>query len=391
MDWLRRTVNEDACSVRGWWARRVVGTRLAALLKGNLSQVHSTVFQAPEWIDTLAEAAEQSARGMAFFVAIGRCDAPASMVLPLVETVERSRRVVSFTDFGLSDYNAPILLSAETYSADDMSAVWAAVKGLLGANDLVHLTKLPEMIDGQPNPFLALPSARRMSLTSCDTNIFMPWTECEAQMLPEDYRGYLRSKRRRKGKNHPLRFQLVSDADDAARVFDVMASQRKDRLAALGAHDVLSDPVWRDFYAKLARPVVDGGITRLFSLESGNETIATLMGLARGKRFHVIMLTFSNGEHSAVLPGLQLLRDVMAWAAEAGFTTFDFTIGNEEYKAKYAVTRHPLFEIVEPLSLAGLAPAVTSRAKAKLRSHPALHSAARFVASRVATVAGDRR
>jgi CelD/BcsL family acetyltransferase involved in cellulose biosynthesis len=391
MGWLKRSIRQNECVVRGWWARRSAYTCLAELFQTGTGVARATIFQTPEWVDTLAEAAERSARATPFLVTVGRSGAPASMALPLAETVEGSRRLVSFIDFGLSDYNAPVLLTDEAFSTEDVNDLWAAVKRLFGASDLICLAKLPETIGGRSNPLLALPSARKMSLTSCDTKLFTPWTECEAHMLSANYRGYLKSKRRSSEKHSPLQFRLVSNGRDAARAFDTMSAQRRERFTALGAYDVLSDPVWRNVYARLCQIGVNGGATRLFTLDFGAETIATLMGLAQGERLHVIMLTFANGEHRSLLPGLQLLRDVMSWAAEAGFTTFDFTIGDEEYKAKYAVTRHPLFEVVEPLSFAGLAPTVTARAKAKLRAHPALLNAARLVASRVTAVAGDRR
>jgi len=39
-----------------------------------------------------------------------------------------------------------------------------------------------------------------------------------------------------------------------------MAAQRRERFTALGAYDVLSDPVWRNVYARLCQIGVNGGV-----------------------------------------------------------------------------------------------------------------------------------
>ncbi len=54
-------------------------------------------------------------------------------------------------------------------------------------------------------------------------------------------------------------------------------------------------------------------------------------------------------------PGVIQLMELMQHATENGHTVFDFTIGDESYKEQWCEVEVPLFDYVEPNTLAGWA------------------------------------
>jgi len=86
------------------------------------------------------------------------------------------------------------------------------------------------------------------------------------------------------------------------------------------------------------------GLARTWRLASRNGTVAIVFGLIDGARFCYILLACDYVAYARFSPGRVALDRVMAaWAAEGG-TMFDFTIGDEAFKAGFGCTRTSMYE-----------------------------------------------
>jgi CelD/BcsL family acetyltransferase involved in cellulose biosynthesis len=65
------------------------------------------------------------------------------------------------------------------------------------------------------------------------------------------------------------------------------------------------------------------------------------------------MPTFEAGEWKNCSPGNLLIHMAIERSIAEGFAHFDFTIGDEPYKAQFGAHRSELFDAIAPLSVLG--------------------------------------
>ena len=102
-------------------------------------------------------------------------------------------------------------------------------------------------------------------------------------------------------------------------------------------------------------------------LDVGPTWAATNLGLQfRGCYYHVLA-SYDDGEVSRFGPGAAHLRDLMQRAAERGFDTFDFTIGDERYKLEWSDTAIALHDHIAAASPRGWPVAFAALAARRLK------------------------
>jgi CelD/BcsL family acetyltransferase involved in cellulose biosynthesis len=92
-----------------------------------------------------------------------------------------------------------------------------------------------------------------------------------------------------------------------------------------------------------------------------------MLSLRHGDATYVIMTTFEGGDWKSASLGNVLIREAVERNIGDGVRYFDLTIGDEAYKRDFGARRMPLYSIVRPLSLAGVALAAGVKAATKLR------------------------
>jgi CelD/BcsL family acetyltransferase involved in cellulose biosynthesis len=121
-------------------------------------------------------------------------------------------------------------------------------------------------------------------------------------------------------------------------------------LAAAGfragrfADDPLRTPHGLGFYTEVATNGARPGRTRAWRLTSSGAMVALVLGMAEGCAFRYTLLACDYACHAWHSPSRLALDHAMAaWAAEGG-TAFDFTIGDEPFKADFGCERTPMYE-----------------------------------------------
>lgn len=340
-----------------------------------------TAFQSFGWVSTLAAAVRASGRGEPLFLVVDRDDFGPMLLLPLVRQRQRNLSRVTFLDFGVSDYNAPLLMPHAPLHPSETYELWRAIRAALPASDLVFFDKMPIAVGRQDNPIVRLDGAERMALTSAAIRLGRPWAEHRATLWCPKFRTDLDGKWRRLKKRADCRLEVAAGLR-IEEIFDALVEQRRERFEVLGRHNILIDPVWRGFYRDLLDLEPPHDVARLFALRIDGEVIATLYGIVHGKAFHALLPTFRDGSWRNYSPGMQLFSLVMDWSIEQGLDVFDFTIGAERYKSQFGVTTFPLAEYVSASTAVGLPVMAAARGRAFVRSRPRLAAALKRVAGR---------
>jgi CelD/BcsL family acetyltransferase involved in cellulose biosynthesis len=185
-----------------------------------------------------------------------------------------------------------------------------------------------------------------------------------------------------------LAFRLLDDRDQARRHLPSFYLQHIRCRALAGIRSQLIDQESRDFFAALVHNLDPKTDLRFSVLELGERPIAYNFGFELDGSYIFYTPTY-DVEFFDLSPGEVLLRYLFIYAQENGLREFDFTVGDESYKSRYAnQTKRNYAMRLYPKRTRGRVVQAAQAAKERLRSHPALFRAAKSTASAATALAG---
>jgi len=294
-------------------------------------------------------------------------------LLPLVRRVQNGVRIVEFADLNLTDYNAPIVTAAAPRDAKTAGLLWrdlkAALRRLPGGTDLIRLRKMPIDLAGRPNPLALLDGA---ALCPLNGNVVT---------IGDDFDAYLRSLERSVRKNLARSWRvfareptaglhIVTEQGQAQHVLSTMEIQQGARMRALGLNFILDEEASAAFYHNLVGTGLGRGYAVLSALMSGEEVVATLLGIRCGSRYVMLRSSNAGEKWSNCSPGRLIIERTMAALHHDGVRSFDFSIGNYAYKRRFGVVAIPLADVTAALSWRGIPYQLRDRVVRELRRYP---------------------
>lgn len=349
--------------------------RLAGIWPGLEATGDSTVFQAWDLFRGWVRHVVPACNGTWFVALAGGPDSNVpQFILPLLRRQVGTLSVIESADLGVSDFNGPVLDRNFTPTQSEMAAIWSELRAQLPPADLIRLSKLPAALGTHPNPLLLLPGVHPMNLSNFKTRLTRGGRQWSSADLCEGVRVDLEARRRKLGKRGVLRLHTAVKAPEIERYFSAMVEQRAVRCRALGRDNILDCPDICAFYRDLIKPEDPLSLGCIQALLLDDEIIATGYGLVHGDTFHMIFPTFKAERWRNYSPGLQHFAASMEWASQHGFSSFDFTIGDERFKADLGAERFPLYELLVALSPKGQAAVYDDRVRRFVRNHPSLRS-----------------
>jgi CelD/BcsL family acetyltransferase involved in cellulose biosynthesis len=234
-----------------------------------------------------------------------------------------------------------------------LPALFARVCRAVPPFDYVNLLKMPDDIDGAPNPMLLLPECRPQSVGhSVDLDRF-----------PEGARGIVKEvvkKRRRLERDH--RVELAVDGGDGP-TFDALIEEKRRRFPESSFRD---DRIVAFYRAIMER----GGIVRFYRLLVDGATIATRYAVVSGKTCTGLIVAFDPAWRE-VSPGKMLTLATIEHLRKDGFSTYDIGLGAEAWKAEFGGAKRQLYSVdraVTPIGAAYLTSyAIARRGRNALR------------------------
>ena len=336
---------------------------------------HATGFQRFDWVSLIAQrlAGERRARLLIAEVTDGM--GRTVMILPLALERRGGVTEIGCLDLDVCDYAAPVLSPDHIVSPGAMRALWAELRRALPRADLLRLAKIPRRVGGAVNPLLHLPGCRTI-VSRCYGLPISPPREDLIQRVtrPSTFRDFGKFQRRLERRG-TVEFTLASIPAEVDAIASALIEQRQARFAEMGRYNLLDRPEIAAFYRTAAHDGLDGGPVRLFGLSVDGEWIATAYGLEHGGEFCLLIQTMAGGEWRNCSPGIMISARAMEWAAAAGLSYFDFSIGFLPYKTELGGQEGDLSECAEVLSPLGAAILGRDRlaewSKAELKRHPA--------------------
>ncbi len=335
-------------------------------------QTDATVFQSFDWLVTWQRHIGARA-GVTPAIVVGR-DAGGAILflLPLSICPAGNARELTWLAGDLCDYNAPVLAQkfSERFDRPRFLTLWQDILKLLQSHprlgfDLIHLTKMPEMVGAQPNPMRYLggiinPSGAYLTHLGGDWEAFYTDKRSSATRRRD------RTKRKRLGEMGEVRF-VNPAAGDVVGTLDTLMTQKANSFARMGVANLFAKPGHAEFYRALATDPATRAMVHVSRLEVGATRAAINLGLIWRGRYYHLLASYDDGEVSRFGPGAAHLHDLMRMAIERGLKIFDFTIGDERYKRDWCDTELKLYDFIAPASWRGALMAAPMLAKQRLK------------------------
>lgn len=137
-----------------------------------------------------------------------------------------------------------------------------------------------------------------------------------------------------------LQFRHIEDRAEILNHLPVFFRQHAHRWALEGTRGRFTHETSRDFYKRIVMSLDPSRELRFSVLEAGSIPLAYHLGFEWGGRMLFFKPTFDI-DYWDFSPGRVLLRKLLQYARDKNLEEFDFSIGDEDYKHKYAnLTRH---------------------------------------------------
>lgn len=280
------------------------------------------------------------------------------------------------------DYQAPILAPhfSKSVRGDQFRTLWAEVRAALPEHDIVELDRLPEMVGGQANPFLALGNTTQHASSAHMTRLKPSWAEYYGEKRSSGSKKRDKQKRRKLEEFGAVTLVTPEDPAEIAASVEALIEQKTATFNRMGVANPFDRPGVRDFYMDLATNAETRGLVHVCHLDVGGKIAAANWSVSFGGRYHYVLASYAENEDFAKRgPGMIQLMEIMRHATETGHTEFDFTIGDEAYKDDWCEVEIRLHDHLEAVTVRGwlaLFPAVLHRrAKRFIKQTPVLWEA----------------
>ena len=332
----------------------------------------ATVFQSFDWLSVWYDVTQSYGVADPIIITAKRSvNGPIELILPLCRVRRYGFSLLTFPDLMVSDFAGPVFMPSAFTAENSFASFWRELRKRLPSDDAIQLSKICTDIDSASNPLLSLPSLKKMPYGLWGLPL-EPGTPGASRLVPAAMLASVEKRRAIVRRKFVRSFSWSDDGVSLSQAFAELVEMRRLRCERIGRNEILDDPMWLEFYSRLAerkhavlKPII-------MCLQANGQTIATLFGVGYKGAFHYLLPTFLMQKWSRYTPGFQLLIDSMETCSARGYRYFDLTVGDEPYKQQFGAEFRPLYEYFAPLSSRGWLLYGIWRSKRWLQRHPAL-------------------
>ncbi len=295
----------------------------------------ASAFQHPDWLTAFYRHVAPAHGAKPLVVTGWSPDGDLQLVVPLVRREAASGPdTIEYAFLGVTDYACPIIANGITPDAETpqrFRLVLGSHAGLkIGPVHHEHLQQWQSLLGAEP---------QALDFGAHAVRYGFPYPLWRRANLGAGRTAEIDRKARRLTDACGLRLELLQPDDVRA----AMIAARDFRTGRFPG-DPLQTAHGLEFYTDVATNGARTGLARTYCLASDSSIVALVFGLIDGGCFRYVLLACNYPVHARHSPGRVVLDRVMAaWAADGG-TAFDFTIGDEPFKAGFGCTRTTMHE-----------------------------------------------
>ena len=333
------------------------------------ANAETTLFQTWKWQKTWFDTVGAARGDRPAIVIIRDGDDTPLGLLPVAIRRRRGCRVASWLAEPFLDYGMPILTRSfhEAVPGEAFGDLWQRVVRTVPA-DVIRLNKMPARVGSAINPLCAaLPVVEEDVAWYCDLANHADLASLQRAHRTAKSLSTERRKARRLGEIGPVRVAVPTSIEEAEVVIDALIAQKVAQLRARGIGSIYDDANYRNFMLHLWQSSDPLLRIDLRALWVGDEVAAVHWGAIHGDRYYFLLPSRHLGHLSRFSPGNELLNALLSHSLAEGLSVFDFGLGDESYKQKYATGSTTLYRytgacsVVGRLALDAIAAARTAR------------------------------
>jgi CelD/BcsL family acetyltransferase involved in cellulose biosynthesis len=313
------------------------------------------------WIDAMAPDA---------FCAVLERDGQVVLTVALEVAAQRGLRVARLLGETHANGNFPAASRGWLASArrEDVELLVAAIGRSRPDLDAVAFDRLLPALDGVGNPLLRLPHRPHENL-SLAVDISAGFDTVLA--------GHSGKRKRKRHRNNQRKFEaegghrriVARTVDEVRRLLDTFFAMKAARFAKAGIDDVFAPPGVRRFFTALFTSALAASPPAfvLHGLEVGGQIRAVTGSARRGDTLICEFGAIDEEAAANISPGEFLFFENIGEACAQGFSTYDFSVGDEPYKRQWCDVETVLGDVAVPFSLRGRVQAAVERPVGALR------------------------
>ncbi|MDP2618922.1 MAG: GNAT family N-acetyltransferase [Hyphomicrobiales bacterium] len=339
-----------------------------------------TPFQSYQWMHAWQFAAG-GRNAVSPLIVLGYRGDRLAFILPFAVEQWRGARRLVWLGHELADYNGPLfdLDTLRRLPADFAAAIVGRLRNLVPGIDYMYLAKQPESLRGLPNPFAgfrSVPFTCRAHSAVLGDN----WQDFSLAHRSVRSLRRLGEKERKLARLGELAFQAVSSPIERRQLMLRLVAWKVAQLEARGERVAFADAAARRFLRELARVTSDDPRYRLYALKLDGRAVALAFCLVDHARLIYYLCAYEEGRAARYSPGLLLLVHIFKQAIGEGLEVFDFSNGDENYKAQWIDRSDAILVSFVPFTLRGRLAAGLDRieleAVRRVKRHPRLRAVA---------------
>lgn len=331
------------------WSAEACAFRDYEEIAGLLDGLEGSVFQSRHWLSVWYEVMARDAGIEPFVIILRDAGGSITAALPLVRRREVGVSVLEFPDLGVSDYAAPLMRRASHARLPGLDALWPMLLEALPPADLLRFTRLAPVTAGMANPFYHHPWARKNRLSGWVLALPTAWDDYFATLSPS-MKEKLRKIDRQYDRLANSERVVVTEVEAGLAALADLERMQVERIGDKGLEYNLDQPRIAAFYRRLIEKGLPSGETMLAVLKVDGETVAANFNVVVGNELMYLRVANQFGPWARHALGLVLTKFAIIEAQKRGIASFDFAMGNYDYKRRFGAVEMPLMDLVIPLS-----------------------------------------
>lgn len=287
------------------------------------------------------------------------------MFLPLAIIPRGGIRLLSFTDQGVADYNAPVMFDCGiTWTKAQAENVWTQIKQALPAFDFIDFENMPEKLGSLINPLFLLATQPNVA-DSHATSLKPDWATIEQSLMrPKNIRRNLRLL-----KDIGACTFSVADTDEERQDYlNFMLYEKQQRFIETAVPGFEKHPEKLQYFKLATERFHEAGVLHLSALKLNGEIIACMWGLTSGTHYYGIMIASNLQDWAKYSPGRIMHYVLIKHLKEQGYDCLDLGVGNEDWKLQNCDLTIPLMRMTASTSLRGRLYEIRQNTMASLRA-----------------------
>lgn len=284
-------------------------------------------------------------------------------MLPLIRRRLSRVTLLESADLGVSDYAAPIVDDQWWETINDRDAVKELIARQLPPYDVLRLKPVrPEHLSLW-RAFLPGES-RSLGFSAHATLVAGPMEAWRERALTASFARMLARKRKRFFRSPGAQLSILKKPGAISEALNCIAQLRAGRFV----EDIIQNPAALAFYRSVALNGMSAGFARTYALHIGEEVVGYAFAVTDAGRLNYLLIGCNYVEHGRHSPGLLLYDGMISDWMEQGGDVFDFTIGDEPFKADFGTLPTLMSEITHAVGLRGALAITAFRVRERWRA-----------------------